>query len=402
MSIIKSGVKLAKRGILLSATLFAAFFTFYFVFSLHVLPKVFDSSLFDLSVIQAIFSFTIAGTLVFSGFFHQRLARNRVFLGHSVLASVFTVLLLFAGNHILSLLLVLLIGVFFSFGLSAFFVHFWDTTSGEERGRVGGLIGLSTLPFYFVVNMISTGDLSRSGAVLLATFISLVPLALLFRPRKQEQSRRDGIHPEKRTVLLYALPWIIFSLVNATFARTISLTAAQLMDSSSFGFIILLQTVAALVGTLIGGVVSDLFGRRLALTFSITVYGVGMALSGLTQSVAFAFFAFAAEGLSWGILLTLYCFVIWGDLSNRANSAKMYAIGLAVFFIASALGPISSVVTQIPAVSSAFIGCMLIFLSNVPIALAPELQSSDFLEKVRMSMHIRSVKKAIKQLRSQG
>ena len=128
-----------------------------------------------------------------------------------------------------------------------------------------------------------------------------------------------------------------------------------------------------------------------------------MALSGLIQNTTLAYFSFFAEGLSWGILLTLYIFVIWGDLSNKENYTRLYAIGLIVILHCSRdSNRFSTLISQIPPVASAFIGCTIIFLSNVPIALAPELQSSDFLERIRLKMHIKAAKKVAKKYENQG
>jgi hypothetical protein len=43
----------------------------------------------------------------------------------------------------------------------------------------------------------------------------------------------------------------------------------------------------------------------------------------------------------------------------------------------------------------------LIFLSNIPISLAPELLPSDFRERIKLKLHMSAVKK-IKRSRSQG
>jgi hypothetical protein len=404
VSVIKNGVQVTKRGLLLNIILFAALFTFFFVFSLHVLPKVIGSSNADLHLTQSIFSVTIVTTLSVLSFLKLKPIKTSTIFGSSAITSVLTLLLLFVSGKIIILLLVLLIGVFFSVSQLSFLAHFWKTTLSEERGRIGGIIGFATLPFYFIMSYVIAVNLDLSGTVILAAALSIVPIvAKIFRnQRLLTVTKKETTYPEKRTIILFSIPWFLFCLINTTVAANITTNLLQLIPSSLIGFIIILQAAAAFIGTLIGGILADFFGRRLALAISVTLYGIGMALSGLIQNATLAFFSFFAEGLSWGILLTLYIFVIWGDLSNKENHTRLYAIGLVAFYIATAIEPFSNLISQIPLAPSAFLGCTIIFLSNVPIALAPELQSSDFLERIRLKMHIKAAKKAAKKYENQG
>jgi hypothetical protein len=404
VSIIKSGLQSNARGILLFVIQFASFFTFYFIFSLYVLPKVISPSDSSLPLIQAFFSLTIVGTLFVLSLLKFKLIRTRTLSGTYIATFAFTMLLLFVSGKLVISILVFLIGVFVGLGQLSFLAHFWKTTSSEERGRIGGLIGFATLPIYFILNYVVAENLDLSGTVILAAALSIVPLApTIFRNRLSlTVTKKIGACPEKRTIILFSIPWFFFCLINSTVAKNITLNLVQLISPSSIGFIIILQAAAAFIGTLIGGIVADYFGRRLTLAISVTLYGIGMALSGLIQNTTLAYFSYFVEGLSWGILLTLYIFVIWGDLSNKENYTSIYAIGLIAFYIAAAFEPFSTLVSQIPPVTSAFLGCTVIFLSNVPIALAPELQSSDFLEKIRLKMHIKAAKKVAKKYENQG
>jgi MFS family permease len=132
------------------------------------------------------------------------------------------------------------------------------------------------------------------------------------------------------------------------------------------------------------------------------LYGISSALAGISTNFALLYFVYFANGFSWGILLVMYTFVIWGDLSNKENCAKMYAIGFIVFYLTQGIGllPLGQIL-QIPLVISSLGSCLLIFLSNIPIFLAPELLPSDFREKMRLKLHMSAVKK-MKQSQNQG
>lgn len=402
MSIFKSGFQSSSREIILFAIQFTAFFTFYFIFSAHVLPKIINSE-HSLPLIQALFSLTIAATLFGLSVLKYKPLKPSILFGTYIATFAFTLLLLFVSGLLVISVLVFLVGVLVGIGQLSFLAHFWKTTLSEERGRIGGLIAFATLPIYIVLSEFVAAGLDLSGRVILTAALSLVPLMVtLFRNNNLSSlAKKENAYPETRTIILFSIPWFLFCLINSTLSRNISLDAIQLVSSSSLGLLVILQGVATFIGTLIGGLLADFFGRRLTLALSVTLYGVGMALSGLIQGPTFAYFSFFAEGLSWGILLTLYVFVIWGDLANGGNYTRLYALGLAAFYFASALEPFSTLIS-IPAVTSAFLGCTIVFLCNVPIALAPELQSSDFLEKTRLKMHIKAAKKIAKKYDDQG
>lgn len=405
LSIVKDGVLLTKRGFLVNAILFFAFFASYAIFSSYIIRHAIPATS-NFQIVQASFSFIIAVTSLLTSFFIHKINKLRAIYACFIFASIVTVLLFFVSNNIFRLVSVFAVGIFFGIGQLAFFTFFWSLTVPEERGRIGGFIGFASLPFYFI-STASAETLDFLGTVVvLGSILSLAALvAILLRSEKATLTAKNEereSYPEKRTVLLYSIPWVMFSLINVTLAKNISLSALQQVPSSFYVFLIFLQVIAAIFGTLAGGIIADFFGRRLSLAFAVTSYGISSALGGLIQNNAMFCFTYFANGLSWGILLTLYSLVVWGDLANKENCAKMYSIGLVVYYAALGIGFLPIQVSRIPLVISALASCLLIFLSNVPIVLAPELLSSDFREKIKLRLHIRTVRKIGKQLQNQG
>jgi MFS family permease len=276
----------------------------------------------------------------------------------------------------------------------------------EERGRIAGLIGFVSLLFYLIIDIAVAGALDFSGTAMLGIILSLGTLAvILLRPKKAAlTAKKDEIenYHEKRTVLLYLIPWILFSLINATLAKNISFHISQQVPSSLYLFLIVLQSIGTIFGALSGGVTADFFGRRVSLAFSLTLYGISSALAGIADNYTLLYFVYFANGLSWGILLVMYIFVIWGDLANKENCAKMYALGFIIFYLTQSIGLLPlELISQIPLVVSSLVSCLLIFLSNIPIFLAPELLSPDFRERIRLKVHMNAVKK-IRKSQNQG
>jgi hypothetical protein len=403
-----TGVQLTKRGFLVTIFLYFTFFTWYYIFSLLVLRQVFGSSAETYLVVNGSFNFIIAIVLLLNSFFIHRFSKTRIIYGCSLATSIVTILLLFTSSMVIRLIIVFVAGTFFCIGQLAALTFFWTLTVSKERGRVAGLTGFFALPIFHILSLIA-GTFDFYGVIMLSVILSLGPLAIkLLGPEKKARlttkKDKEGYHPEKRTVLLYTIPWLLFSLINATLARNVSFYISQYVPSSYYFMVLSVSQLAGYVfGALSGGMISDFFGRRLTLIFSLTLYGISSALVGFVENYAIFGFVYVANGVNWGILWVLYGSVVWGDLANEETCAKRYSIGLLVFYLATGVGSLlTNQVSQIPLIVSSLVSCLLIFLSNIPLILAPELLSSDFREKIKLKLYMNVVRKLRKQSQDQG
>jgi MFS family permease len=409
LSILLTGVKLTKRGLSVIMILQFTFITWYYVLPVSVLQHIVGSSTEHFQMAYASFNFVIAITLLLSSFFINRFNKIRILYESSIAISIVTLLLLFATSTLFKLILVFVDGMFFSIGQLASFTYFWSLTVSEERGRAAGLAGFFSLLFFQLVSLVSL-TFDFFWAVLLSFALSIAILSIkLFRPEKKAllTTKKDEKIPsfEKRIVLLYSAPWILFSFVNMTLARNVSMYTSQSVPTSLYMFLLILQALAASFGALSGGTIADFFGRRLSLGFSLTSYGISSALAGLFfENYGVLCFVYAVNGLNWGILWILYGSVVWGDLSNEESCARRYSIGLVTQYLSTSVGfLLTHQISQIPLVNSSLIGCLLIFLSNIPLLLAPELLSSDFRQRIRFRLYMNVIKKiGRKTLRSHG
>jgi len=399
MSVLNTNVLLTKRGFLATIIPYFTFLTWYYVFSIHVPRHLFGLSTENHLMANAYFNFIIVVTLLLTSSFIHVFNELHIIYGCSILTSIVTILLFFTSSIALRLIIFFVAGIFFSIGQLAFFTYFWNLTVPEERGRVGGLIGFFSLPFFYFVHFLVAETLDFSGIVMLSVILSLGTLMIkLLRPEKKEMltAKKDekGYQSEKRTILLYSIPWALFSLINITLSRNMALHIFQQVSSSFYLSLTGFQAIAAVFGALGGGIIADFFGRRLSLAFSLTLYGISSALEGLVRNYELFCFVYVTNGLSWGILLALYNFVIWGDLANKESCAKRYSIGMIIYYLAIGVGnPLTHQISQIPLIISSLVSCLLIFLSNIPLILAPELLSSVFREKIKLKLYMKVVRK---------
>jgi predicted MFS family arabinose efflux permease len=394
LAIFKVGLSVTKSVLFISAVFFFFFLTFISI--LGYLPKFLISDTGSLHSIQALQYFTIAATMVIGGRFFSRINEGKTVSASLVAMCIEVILLVFVPYETARLALIFAISVQFSLALLAMFAWFWSSTESEERGRVTGFVGLATLPIYFFEDGVLLANFDFVSTALFGVLLVLgVLFVMLVVPMKTLAKQKSNVVNcyEKRTFLLYSIPWILFSLINATLALNISSIISAQVSPSLYSYFLAFQFVGVSSGVVIGGVIADLFGRRSSLMLSLTMYGTSSALLGLAQNNAVFLVAYAGNGLSWGILFMLYIFVVWGDLATEKTVGKTYSIGLAIYYSALGVGILFPSLSQIPLIAMTLASCLLIFLLNVPVILAPELLRPDFRERIRLKMHMNAVKK---------
>ena len=204
--------------------------------------------------------------------------------------------------------------------------------------------------------------------------------------------RRKHIKIEKRNLIIYLVPWIAFSLINVTTAKIITFYALNYVTP----LFLILQIVIGALGALVGGAISDFIGRKKILAFALTLFGISSVLSVFVNISTLANFMFINTGFTWGMLSTLYLFVIWGDLADKKTNSYTYSIGLATFFATTGLGALlTPEIQKISFFTASIINCLVVFISNIFIILAPEILPSDIREKnyIRLYMYLIKRKK---------
>jgi hypothetical protein len=383
----------SKSNLLIVAFAFSAFYCYSFILLLNIIPEA-APGFVGTSILQASFTLIIAIGLIFASFKINKMNSFKTIISSLIMAIIVTSFIPLTPWLAVRMTLIFFAGILYSVGQLSVLTYFWNNSQSQKRGWLGGQIALLTTFLYLVTRAIGVQSslLTNSVIVACAPIILALLITVIYAKSHPQNyiAYQKNYYPEKRTVFLYFIPWILFCFINGTIAKNIDLPSTQIL-SSQYILLLVIQTGSSIIGALAGGIIADFFGRRLSLALSVTLYGLSMALSGI-QNVPILFLAFTFEGFGWGILLTLYNFVIWGDLANEKNCTKMYAMGLAVYCTGLGIGQLPTVLSQISPTNSALIGCSVIFLSNLPIALAPELLPSEGRKKRRLKGYIRKVK----------
>jgi EmrB/QacA subfamily drug resistance transporter len=149
-----------------------------------------------------------------------------------------------------------------------------------------------------------------------------------------------GIDPRARMEILFA---ILLGLFLSALDQTIVGVALPhiLTDLSGIELYTWVVTIYLLTATISGpiyGKLSDQFGRKWLLLFGVSVFLVGSALSGLSQSMLQLILARGLQGLGAGALFPISLAII-GDLFTPRERGKYQGLFGAVFGIAALVGP---------------------------------------------------------------
>lgn len=396
MSVLSTGIRIDRRDLVILSVIHLVFLTWYYRFSVYVLRFIVGPEAFTIHYIG--FNLVTALTLNLAALFVHKMNAIRGLCLWSILTAIGTASILLTSGIFWRLSFYYLLAGLFGVCQLTFYAYFWSLTAIEERGRIGGLlaaVSLAILPF--TTSVTEQLDFLWTAALSIVDCLGVLVIGL-FSPKEASMSKiresKKDTYPEQRTFLLYLIPWIIYSLVNATFQRNITYNTFQNLSDSAKVPIVFLQIIGACLGAATGGLVADFFGRKASLAVGLTLYGFSTALSGTVSTYEVVVLAHFVNGLNWGIFLTLYQLVIWGDLANARNYARRYSLGFGIFYLSTGLGEIFvPTALQLPLAVASLSSCLLIFLSNVPLILAPELLPSSFREKIRLKLYVHLLRK---------
>jgi MFS family permease len=272
-----------------------------------------------------------------------------------------------------------IVGTYCGFGFPALLGYFTATTKSVHRAKISGIILLVTsLSYALMVLFVQT---AISAVIVLAICKLCGLLAIIFlklsevKISKEEKVSYKTVLKD-RSVLLYIVPWLMFSIVNAFALPTLS----SGFGADTINTVTFVENILAGIFAVIFGFVAVRFGRKRLLFFGFTMLGVGYAILGLFPSDYGLYFYTFADGVAWGIFMMLFILTIWGDIADKRDSEKFFIIGFLPYllsaFLQVAFGQfIAESVTNLTSVFL-FISIFL-FIAITPLYFAPETLSDE-------------------------
>jgi MFS family permease len=285
-------------------------------------------------------------------------------------------------------------GISFGFGLPVCMGYYRDSTVIEKRARFGGVIFFLTYAVSFLLWMpIIASDNFRRGLILgIWRGLALTTL-LVIKPFESPQRRSSYTFIlSQKNFLLYFLPWIMFSLVNFLSIQI----QYETLGESTAELLVLIENILVGSFAIIGGFLSDWFGRKHMAIIGFVMLGLGYAILGIyPESLISWYFYTLVDGAAWGIFHAIFLLAIWGDLAVNTSSEKYYALGglplLLSNFLRITAG--SYFAKTVPAYAIFSFAAFFLFLAVVPLMFAPETLPEKKLRERELKKYIEKAKK---------
>ncbi len=383
-------------SILLVANTFVWYITTYAVFNaivngLHILETE-KLSLF------AIYYVGIAVTAIPGAKFLAR-ARTKSLSLWLFMGAIATLLLatFSSGSMLTNALIAFFFGASIGIGLPSCLSYFADSTSVENRGFVGGVIwstvGFTVLIFVFLISMFGQWE-----AIIVLTIWRLlggICFPVLNRKHAKPTAQKAPSYLElirKRAILLYLFPWVMFSLINFAEAPILE----NVFGAESFAFVQFVEFAFIGIFAIVGGFIADFTGRKRVVIAGFVMLGIEYAaLSAFSSSPVVLYLFLTLDGITWGLLVSVFFMTLWGDLGENYEKEKYYTLGGLPFILAAFLSvlikPYASAISPIAAFSFA---SFFLFLAVIPLMYASETLPEKTIRERELKNYIEKAKKA--------
>jgi len=292
--------------------------------------------------------------------------------------------------------IVTFMGFSLGFGMPFLLSYFKDVTTAEIRGKTGGLI-LFTASIFFVFFTVIKSMLNQ---VLTGLFItgwrgwSLLILHLVHEPIVELEAKKQTTHhyiklTHNRAFFSYLLAWLMFNLVDGFGSNIVAFYGQNFYGSFKF-----VEPTIASLSSLVGGVFSDIIGRKQVIILGFVSLGIAYAVLGLTPGIWLSWLLYSIiNGFAIGSLWTMFTIVVWGEVAEH-KIEKYYAIGEAPYFLSVMISLIfSPVTTLIPETSAFSLAALFLFLAVIPLMFAPETLPEKTLRERELRSYIEKAKR---------
>lgn len=387
--------------------LFSNFVLLYnaFVWYFMVL-QVKDTTLFGLPqeqtfLINAGYFCAIICSSIIGSLLSSRIARDRILLSwmaSGIIVSLLPMLaLIHCGSEVI-LIVFLLMGITFGFGMPSCLAFFAEHLPIENRGRMGGLIFFA-VSFSFVPIGALFGMLDSIVNLTIMAMWRLFGLLTFFLscPKKQiaissAPTTQQGWFTilRARSFILYFIPWSIFSLLDAF--ETIIID--NYLDPSFSSFLLKIDIITSALFVLVAGVLADWIGRKRVVIYGFVALGLAYAVIGLAPAIELSwYFYHLIDGVAAGIFMVTFVLLLWGDQSPPGLRERYYALGNIPFFAARIVGsPVMRYVMQVPALAAFSLASFFLFLAVLPLMYAPETLPEKKIELRRLRKYVEKAK----------
>lgn len=360
-------------------------------------------------IIWGAYYVAIIGSGIVGSILSSRINRLNLLYLWIILGVVTSSLLALLSNFtvIQVLIVCVLLGVSFGLGMPSCLAYFADSTLVENRGRIGGIILLTTnlcAPLFAIsFKMFSLGV----NSLILAIWRGSGLIVFFLRPEeKNAPEMKKNISFKKvlnnRSFFLYFIAWFLFCFIDR-FEKEIFTTREGLLDPDFYRFMLMIGAAIGSLFAFIGGLLCDWIGRKRVVIYGFIASGLAYAIIGIYPMIISWYVYSVVDGIAAGILWVTFWLVVWGDLSQSGSREKYYAIGEIPFFLTSIIQLLSAgFIKEIPAASAFSLASVFLFLAVLPILYAPETLPQKKIELRRLRKYVETARKVKEKYKEKG
>ena len=288
----------------------------------------------------------------------------------------------------------LLLGVTFGLGMPSCMGYLADSTAIDKRGRVGGIIyfaiGIGTFLLWTI--LIPFFRLEVQSLILAIWRVFGLAIFLVLKPKnsyaKATKSPSYIAILRRKTFLFYLIPWIMFCLINSL---TRPIYPPDVVRTS-----MIIGSIIMGLFALVGGLLSDLVGRKQVVIAGFIMLGIGYAILGIFPENSVSQYLFTVvDSIAWGMFGAVFLMTLWGDLAEDMMPEKYYAIGGLPYLLSGFLDIlITPYINMLVSPSTTFsFASFFLFLAVLPLLLAPETLPEKKIKERELRSYIEKAKK---------
>lgn len=373
----------------------------WYVLSYGILVTIIDDSThaFPTGLFFLGYYIAIAFSAIIGSFLLPRLKSLGLSLWMLFGVAVSSLMFFIQSNDLIAIIVVVLLGIALGSGLPSALAYFANRTPISKRGFFGGVswavIGLFVLSFFALL-----GFFGVLYGLLTLVIWRLVGLLLFFFLDKGKHFVASTHHPQgylyilkRKDVLLYLLPWIMFSIVNFIEEPILTnLMGENLALTLSF-FEFLIVGISAIVG----GFLADYIGRKKVVITGFVLLGINYAMLSVFYGNSLFWYVYTLlDGVTWGMFAVVFFTSLWGDLAMNVDTEKFYVLGGLPYLLSGFLPILVQPYVVSVEPSMAFsLASFFLFIAVLPLIYAPETLPEKHVKERDLKNYIEKAKKMV-------
>jgi MFS family permease len=194
-----------------------------------------------------------------------------------------------------------------------------------------------------------------------------------------------------KSLILYLLPWSMFCLVNWIEAPIVE----NLLGQDFFFNMVFIQFSLIGIFAILGGLLSDIYGRKPVIVSGFIFIGIEYALLGIFSNFLIVRYMFIfIDSIVWGMFAAVFFTTVWGDLAENRKKELCYFYGNIPYLLAGYLSILIKPIVASIRVDAAFsLASFFLFLAVVPLMFAPETLPEKVIRERELRSYIEKAKR---------